>query len=124
MSVRSWLKETLTIPTGWYWVKEQRVPEVINKVTVVTKHSRIEPLDEAGIGALRHEVILSVFTPQLKVKDAEDALDDAVSDLITELDGHEQIRFVEASKVVSPNEQYFGWDIVLTVITNPEPEEA
>lgn len=124
MSVRSWLRETLTIPTGWVWINEQRVPDAISKTTMITKHSRIEPLDDAGPGSLRHEVLLSVFVPQTKVKTAEDTLDDAVTDLITALDGHDQIRFVTAEKVISPNEQYFGWDITLSVITTPEPEEA
>lgn len=124
MSVRSWLRTALTLPAGWVWINEQRVPETISKTTVITKHSRIEPLEEGGPGQLRHEVLLTVFSPLTKVGNAEDALDDAVTVLITALDGNDQIRFVTAQKVAHPNEQYFGWDITLTVVTNPEPEEA
>lgn len=124
MSVRSWLKETLTIPAGWEWISEQRVPDVIGKITVVTKHGRIEPLEEGSVGQLRHTVVLSVFSPLQTTAKAEDSLDDAVTVLLTETDAHDQIRFESAEKVVAPNQQYFGWDISLSVITNPEPEEA
>lgn len=123
-TVRSWLNDTITIPTDWVWIPAQRVPDTISKITVVTKHKRISPLDDSPIGALQHDIILSVFTPEQNIATAEDALDDAVTALITDIDGHDLIRFVSAEKVVSPNEKYFGWDITLTVITNPEPEEA
>ncbi len=124
MSVRSWLREALEVPSDWVWITEQRMPDTISKTTVVTKHARIEPLVEGGPGVLRHEVVLSVFAPSTTPKAAEDVLDDAVTELITALDGHDRIRFNTAEKVISPNEKYFGWDITLSVITNPEPEEA
>lgn len=122
MSVRSWLQDALAVPSKWVWISEQRIPSTISKTTVITKHSRIQPLDEGSVGQLRHEVLLTVFAPNTTA--AEDALDEAVTLLITELDGNDKIRFAQAEKVVSPNEQYFGWDITLSVITNPEPEEA
>ncbi|ALJ20317.1 hypothetical protein [Microbacterium sp. No. 7] len=122
MSVRTWLRDELTVPAGWAWIDEQRLPDVITKTTVATKHTRIEPLEEGSIGQLRHEVVLSVFAPHTRVGDAEDALDDAVTTLVQEIDASEQIRFVSAEKVVTENGQYFGWDLTLSVITNPEPD--
>lgn len=119
MSVRSWLKDELSLPAGWVVIAEQRVPDTIASITVVLKHARIEPRD-GSVGQLRHEVVLSVFAPHQKVGDAEDALDDAVTTLLTEIDAHDRINWTDAAKVVSPNEQYFGWDISLSVLTDPE----
>ena len=125
MSVRSWLVDALNLPTEWDVIPEQSVPDVITRrPVVVLKHSRIEPRDEGSLGQLRHTVIMSVFSPYTKVADAEDDLDDAVTTLLTAIDSHDRINWSDAQKVVSPNEKNFGWDITLTVLTDPEPEEA
>lgn len=121
MSVRSWLVDALDLPEAWDVIAEQRVPDVIERRTVVVlKHSRIEPRDEGAVGQLRHTVIMSVFSPLTKVAAAEDDLDDAVTVLLTALDAHDRINWTDAVKVVAPNEKNFGWDITLSVLTDPE----
>jgi hypothetical protein len=115
--IRPWLAEQLELPTAWHVIPEQRMPETIARITVVIKHRRIEKLPEAPIGHLRHEVTLTVADPHTDVAAAEDALDEAVVELIGTLDGHPSISWSDAEKV-AVNDTYFGWDLTLSVITN------
>ena len=121
-SVRAFILEQLALPDEWRQIPEQHVPEVIDRETVVVKHTRIEKLPEAPVGHLRHEVILAVFIPNRDLARAEDRLDEAVLELLQAIDGHAQINWREAEKVVSSGNQYPGWELSLTVITQqPEP---
>lgn len=117
-SVRSYLVDELTplVNQGWRIIREQRMPETIDTITVVLKHSRIEKLPEAPMGALRNEVVLTVADPHEDIAKAEDALDDAVVDLLSVIDKHDSINWTEARKA-KVNDNILGWDITLTVIT-------
>lgn len=121
-SARAFVITEIAFPDGWKIIPEQRIPAVIEVETVILKHSRVEKLPEAPIGQLKHEVILAVFVPNRDIALAEDRLDEAITELITKLDGHSQIDWVDAQKVVTPDGQYPGWEITLTVLTEvPEP---
>lgn len=120
VNVRAYVLEELGLPADWRQIEEQRVPEVIDRETVIVKHGRIEKLPEAPIGHLRHEVILAVFVPNRDLAKAEARLDDVVVELLTAIDGHAQINWSEAEKVVTPGNQYPGWEVTMTVITTPE----
>lgn len=131
-SVRAFLLEQLDLPESWVVIPEQRFPETIAKTTCILQHVRIERLAEAPIGHLRHEVILSVVDPHEDVAAAEDGLDESLVTLITSLDGHAAIGWIEATKTMHA-ERYAAWNLRLTVITTtptpaaeptPEPEET
>lgn len=126
MNVRDYIKDELAplCPTTWAWIPAQRMPDTIARPTVVIKHNRLEPLEAAPLGHLRATVTLSVFDPHTDVDSAEDALDDAVIDLVTAIDTHAQIHWSAAEKVVSENNTYFGWDLTLSVVTTKQEEEA
>lgn len=121
-SVRAYVLSELALPSSWRQIEEQRIPEVIDRETVIVKHSRIEKLPEAPIGHLRHEVILAVFIPNRDLSKAENRLDDAVTELLAAIDGHPDINWRDAEKVVTPGNQYPGWELTLSVITQqPTP---
>lgn len=117
-NVRAWLLAELALPEEWRQIEEQRIPEVIDRETVVVKHNRIEPLKQAPRGGLSHEVILAIFIPNRDLARAENRLDDNVVTLLDAISDHSQISFVSAEKVVTPGNQYPGWELTLTVITN------
>ncbi len=124
-NVRAYILTELDLPAAWRKVDEQRIPEVIDRETVVLKHSRVEKLPEAPIGQLRHEVILGIFVPNQDLARAENRLDEAVTELIAEIDGHRHINWRSAEKVIGPGNQYPGWEITLTVNTQkPDPTPA
>ena len=118
-SVRDYLATELTplLPASWRIIPEQRMPQTLDTITVVLKHRRIERLAEAPVGNLRNEVVLTVVDPHEDWATAEDALDDAVNDVLTALDGHSQINWTLAEKV-AVSDTYIGWDLTLTVITS------
>lgn len=120
-SVRDWLKEQLgpLLPSGWVIIPNQRMPETIDRITVIIKHSEMERLAEAPIGNLRHRVILTIADPHEDDVKAENALDDSVLELVTALDGLAQISWSTARKV-AVQDPYIGWDIELSVITKKE----
>lgn len=121
-NVRAYILGELDLPEGWRQIDEQRVPDVIDRETVIVKHSRVEKLPEAPIGHLRHEAILGVFVPNRDLARAENRLDEAVTELLAVIDGHPQINWSSAEKVVTPGNQYPGWEINLTVITSKTPD--
>lgn len=122
-SVREYVFEQLDLPADWRLIDEQRIPTIIERPTVIVKHDRIEKLPEAPIGALRNSVVLAVFIPNQDLAKAEAALDAAVVELTTAIDGHPSINWSEAQKVVTPTGQYPGWELTLSVITTTTPKE-
>lgn len=120
-SVRAYVLAELALPDEWKQISEQRLPDVIDKETVVVKHTRIEKLPAAPIGHLQHEVVIGVFVPNRDIAKAEDRLDKAVGELLAAIDGHSKIGWREAEKVVTPGNRYPGWELTLTVITTTEP---
>lgn len=120
-NVRDYLKTEITplLPATWSIIPNQKIPETISKITVVLKHLRILPLAEASIGSLRHHVTVTVADPHGDQVLAENALDNAVLELLTALDGHSKIVWTDATKVLV-NDTYLGWDISLEVITQKE----
>lgn len=116
-NVRAFVLRELDLPPDWKQIEEQRIPDVIERETVIVKHSRIEKLPSAPIGHLSHEVILAVFIPNRDLARAESRLDAAVLELISAIDGHPSINWREAEKVVTPRNEYPGWELALTVHT-------
>lgn len=120
-SVRAYLRDELGLPSSWTVIPAQRFPETIARTTVVLQHARIERLAEAPVGNLRHEVVLSVVSPKTDIAAAEDDLDDAVTTLLSAIDGHASIGWTQAEKVMHQN-TYPAWNVTLTVITNRTEE--
>lgn len=120
-SVRQYLDGELTplLPAGWTLIPNQRMPETISVTTVVLKLLKIEPLPEAPIGSLKNTVTITVADPHTDQAKAEDALDESVLTLTTALDGHKNIIWKDADKVLV-NDTYLGWDISVEVITEKE----
>ncbi len=121
VNVRDYLKTELTplLPAGWTIIPNQKMPETITKITVVLKHLTIEPSPANPIGSLNNHVTITVADPHTDQVRAENALDDAVVELLTALDGHSRIVWRPANKVLV-NDTYLGWDIPVEVLTQKE----
>lgn len=117
-SVRDYIKTEVApaFPAGWRFIPAQTIPSTITTTTVILKHLRMEPLPEAPVGHVTNTVILTVADPHTTVETAEEALDTAVVELLTALDGHSSITWSAADKVSVDG--WLGWDITLTVITS------
>lgn len=122
-SVRAYVVEQLDLPETWSVIPEQRFPETISRTTVVLQHTRIERLPEAPLGHLRHTITLSVLDPRTDIAAAEDALDDAITTLLSAIDAHSTISWLDAEKVVH-REAYPAWNLSLTVITSKPTTET
>ena len=120
-TVRSDLDALLApkLPAGWKIIPHQTVPETLHTITVVLKHYKLEKLPEAPQRHLTNYFTLTVASPLTTVAKAEDDLDDAVLELVTAIDTLASVDWTEATKVLV-NDSYIGWDISLTVITQPE----
>lgn len=126
-NVRGYVLNMLELPSEWRQIQEQRIPATIERTTVILKHARVEKLREAPIGHLRHEVILAVFVPNRDLARAEDELDVAITEIIASIDGHSTLNWTEAQKIVTPDGQFPGWELTLTVLTGiatPDPPPA
>ena len=121
-NVRQFIIDELDIPDSWRVIGEQRVPDVITSETVVLKHETIRRLTAAPASQLQHDVILAVFIPNQDLARAEDRLDDAIAELLPQISRHPKIGWNEATKVITPNSQYPGWEVTLTVITENTTE--
>lgn len=121
VSVRDYLTAELTplLPSTWKIIANQRVPETFDTVAVILKHLHIETLAEAPIGSLRNRVLITIADPHTDQVRAENALDEAVLELCTALDGHSRIIWTGADKVLV-TDTYLGWDITVEVITEKE----
>lgn len=116
--VRGYLVAELAplLPADWRLIPAQTIPDQIDRTTVVVKHGRMTKLPEAPIGNLQHSIVLTIAHPSANIGAAEDALDHAVIELTTALDGHDRIDWTDAEKV-SVESKWLGWDVTLTVIT-------
>lgn len=122
--VRSWLDDNFAplLPEGWRWVPYQRNVDALDATTVIWKQSRILPLDAAPLGAVRVEGTLTVATPHSDIERAEQALDDAVTELCSALDGLDGIAWTEATKVSLGESGPLGYDIQVWTTATPEPD--
>lgn len=121
VSVRQFLETQLTplLPTSWRIIPNQRLPETIDRVTVFFSVTRIESLAEAPIGSLKNFVTITVASPNKDMVRAENALDKNVLTLCTALDGHKDMHWTDAEKVLV-KDPYWGWDIRVEIITEKE----
>lgn len=120
--MRAQLKELLEplIPDDWRIIPEQRVPEVIERVTVILKLLELVRLPEAPMSHLANSFTVTIASPYVVEQGkAEDQLDDAVRELITALDQMLTVSWSLARKVLV-NEKNLGWDITLTMTTKKE----
>lgn len=118
-TVREWLEDALkpVLPSGWRIIPNQRIPETIDRITVVIKHIRIAPLAEAPKGHLSNDVIITVADPHTDQARAEDALDDEVLELVNALQTIAGITWTGADKVLVNTTDNLGWDIACSIIS-------
>ena len=118
MNVREFLADKLSplIPDGWKIVASVRNLDKPTGIVAQIKHTGVTRMPEAPIGHLQHTVTLTVLTPHTDVEKAEDALDEAVTELLTLIDAHESIGWSDATKVRA--DTWLAWDIDLAVISN------
>lgn len=126
-SVRDYIQAQITplLPAGWRIIPNQTIPETLSVTTVVIKHMEMERLPAAPMGALRHQLVVTVVDPSADQVKAENRLDDSVLALVTAFDELPRVIWSGAKKVMVNN--YIGWDVSLSVDTakkaTPEPEE-
>lgn len=112
------------IPDTWTVLPYHATIDRIDRTVVVLKHTKINKLAEAPMGWLSNEFVVTVVDPVSDPKTAENNLDEAVLALVTALDSHLQLNWTQAEKVlVNETLGYKGWDITLTVNTNPPTPE-
>jgi hypothetical protein len=116
--VREFLAAQLTtlLPGTWKLIPNQRMPETIDKTTVVVKLTTIEPLAEAPAGTLSNGAVITVADPHQDDVTAENALDDAVLELCTAIDAVPGMTWTKAEKVLV-GQSYLGWDITASILS-------
>lgn len=117
-TVRGWLEEQLVplLPAKWRVIPYQRMPQTLDRPTVLFKQLSFTPLPEAPAGHLQVEVVITVADPHSDQDRAEDALDDEVLELVFALDSLNNLTWSTAQKVLV-NETYLGWDITCSTIS-------
>lgn len=125
-SVRAMLQATLEpmVPSDWQFIPNQRMPQTIDRVTVVLKHGKITPLPEAPTSHLTHDIVLTVVDPHEDQVTAEDALDQHVVELIAAIQAApDHIGFEQAEKVMVTS-TYLGWDLTIQFITQKKASQS
>lgn len=120
--VRHQLRDLLKplLPAEWEIIPEQRVPEKLEKTTVIIKLTAFERLPAAPMGSLSNEFTVTVASKHMTDQGkAEDAVDDAVLELVTAIDELVTVAWSGAKKVLVAG-KYIGWDIDLTMTTKKE----
>ena len=117
--MRKFLTTTLKplLPASWKWVATERNVDVTDATTVQWKQNTIEPLPEAPNSFLGVTGVLTVSTPHTDIDAAENALDDAVLELVHDIQRVQGIVFRDARKVALSETGPLGYDLTLTVIT-------
>lgn len=105
---------------GWD-IKRHTVKQVLtlSKPTVYIEHTNAVQLDMAPVGHVLNTCVVTILDHHTNYDTAEDAIDAAVLELITELDGSDRLTFVKADKT-EVVETYLGWAITLTFISEKE----
>lgn len=99
--------------------------ETITKPVLQIKQMRMRPSDEAPVGSLTVDMVLTMAVPQRDPQAAEDKLDDDVLEMLTALDQIGWANWTNAEKVTAgPDDQYLAYDITVTITTQHKPEEA
>lgn len=124
-TVRDFLTAELVplLPRSWKWSPNERNLDRLARTTVIWRQRRLLRLEQAPIGSLRVEGILTIVAATQDIAKAEDRLDDELLELCTALDGLVQLGWTDATKVVV-DDTFFGYDIDLFVMTvkTPEPD--
>lgn len=110
---------TPVLPKRWRIVPYQTNLDKLANVVVMLKQQTFEPLPEAPAGWLKVSVIVTCVSPLKDIPKAEDQLDDAVLQLITDLEGIESLIFQRAEKVLFQDE-YIAYDLHTEVHTRKE----
>lgn len=112
------------LPRTWKWDPTERNLDQLDRITVVWKQRTFRRLAEAPIGSLRVEGTLTIASPLTDIAKAEAQLDDALLELLTDLDSIAGLGWTEARKVTTDNETYLGYDVDLYITTaKTKPEE-
>lgn len=120
MTVREFVVAQLgTLPKKWRVIGSMSMPEVIDRPTVVIKHTALDPLPEAPLSHFVASVTLTVADPQKDTARAEDALDDEVGTLCLAIMRNPHISFQGATKVTV--NQYLAWDVRIEITSAIDP---
>ena len=100
MTVRAQLEADLKphLPRGWRLIPYATNLDVIDQHTVMTLQESIERVPEAPIGAVKVDFKVIIIEPKTDPKTAEDALDDAVTDLLLSLNKARQVHWSRAER--------------------------
>jgi hypothetical protein len=94
-------------------IDAETLPDQISKDTVIVRHQDYTPAPNA-LESLVASFIITLATPKLEPRAAEDDLDDRWPDVLAALRSARGLVFTKASKVIV-NGKYPGIDITITI---------
>ena len=106
------------LPAAWKLIDTARIPQTLERVSVIVNHAEINPTPEARRSTLSNTFEVYVVSPLQDKERADLELDDAVLTVLTAVSDHPEIRFDKARKVDVA--EYIGWQINLTTLTAKE----
>lgn len=127
---RGWVIDNLKplLPRAWSLVPYTRVPDAINRTTVIVGLRSIERLPEAPMASHVTEYVVTIASPAADPAQADEDLDDDIADLLHALDmlrddsGRPILRWTRAERAVL-SDTYLAFDITVNVITTATPNK-
>lgn len=128
MSVRHDLLEAITaaVPEGTHVVPYQDNLDVLDRMTVMFKQTRITPLPAAPRAGYVVHYVLTVISPALDPQVAEEDLDAFVLSMLGDLDGLDWFAWDEALKVLASGLMAYDvtcWNVARKAPTPPMQEQ-
>ncbi|TDW50995.1 hypothetical protein EDF52_10283 [Curtobacterium sp. PhB42] len=121
---RGWVIENLKplLPRTWDLSPYSRLPDAVDKTTVVVWLQNITRLPEAPLASHVTEYTVTIVSPRTSPTEADADLDDDIADLLHALDnvrneqGSPNLRWTRAERAVYA-ESFLAFDITVSVIT-------
>lgn len=96
--------------------------EQIAKPTVLVRLLTIQPTPERPLSSLTLGYTVTLASPKTSPQQAENDLDGDVFEILQRLDQIESVEWSQASKV-TVSDKYLGYDITVSMLTNPPDQE-
>lgn len=122
---RGWVMENLKplLPRGWVLSPYARIPDSVEKTTVIVWLQNITRLPEAPQSSHVTEYLVTVVSPAADPSQADEDLDDNIADLLHAIDQTPNTITWERAERASYNGTSLAFDITVRVITTSTPDK-
>lgn len=122
---RGWVMENLKplLPRGWVLSPYARIPQTVEKTTVIVWLQNITRLPESPLSSHVTEYLVTVVSPAADPAQGDEDLDDSIADLLHAIDQSPNTISWERAERATYADTNVAFDITVRVITTSTPDK-